>query len=159
MYDFEIGGAECNFFGLTIIGYQYPNEPLEPSDDNPVDEFDTGRFLVIECHFVRNEVDWKRSGPFLSTDDLAKLRDWMVELPLVTIGTVGCYFTERDLELSYDASRKALSIHASYELNSPVERSGQTTTLVFRLDDSMIASLVGQLENCIRRFPGRPNPV
>lgn len=159
MYDFELNGSDGDFFGFTIMGYQYPDEPLEPSDDNPADEFDTGRFLVVKFCFVRNAINWTRSGPILTTDDLIKLRDWMAELPSATTRTLGCYFTERELELSYDATRKSLSVHASYEFNSPFEQIGQPTRIVFSLDAQTVTYLVRQLDDCIHRFPGKPPPV
>jgi hypothetical protein len=87
-------------FSLRIESYEFPDEDLGPTDDNPADEFDTGRFLVVAVMFRNPLGEWSASGPIMTTNELGRLADWIDSIVTGHPCTAGVYFTERDLEFS-----------------------------------------------------------
>ena len=62
-------------FSLHVERYEFPKEALGPTDDNPADEFDTGRFLVVRASFCNSDGSWMASGPEMDTVELERLAD------------------------------------------------------------------------------------
>ena len=89
-------------FSLAIERYEFPDEELGPTEDNPADEFDTGRFLVVAVSFRNHDGAWNASGPEMTTDELDRLAKWLDSLRSGKPISQGVYFTERNLEFSID---------------------------------------------------------
>ena len=82
-------GLQCNStgtsgqqFSLRIEAYEFPDEELGPTEDNPADEFDTGRFLIVSVAFSDAGRQWHASRPIMETSELQRLIDWLESLSI-----------------------------------------------------------------------------
>ena len=152
----KIETADGRFFSLTVDGYEFPDEELGPTEDNPADEFETGRFLIVS-HVIRNaDGEWNARGPTMTTDELQRFVDWLVLIRTGTQPTGGIYFTERDLEFTCDDSVSNLRVHLSWDFLPPWNDSDECVTIEFPIHDLDLASAVHSLRTQLIAFPGRP---
>ena len=147
--------APGQIFGLQITDYEFPDEELGPTEDNPADEFDTGRFLVVSVTFCDAGREWRASGPIMTTTELQRLVDWLESLAAGTRAKQGVYFTERDLEFSTDANQTQLYVHASWDFLPDWHKHG-TLTLDFPLAEIDLTTVTNDLKEQLAQFPGMP---
>lgn len=121
------------FFSLTVDGYEFPDEKLGPTEDNPADEFETGRFLVISHTFRNPDGEWHASAPTMTTDELARFAKWLEAIRGGGKPESQFYFTERDLEFTFDSQSNNLIVHVFYDFLPEWSRTDQTTTIEFSL--------------------------
>jgi hypothetical protein len=143
-------------FSLVVNRYEFPDEDLRPTEDNPVDEFETGRFLVVTASFRNADGQWNASGPIMTTDELERLAEWLDSVVKGHPLSAGIYFTERDLEFSIDLEERNLLVHVSRDFRPNWSMSSETVTITFPVDHIDLRCAVESLRSQLNRFPGRP---
>ncbi|WP_146591824.1 WapI family immunity protein [Posidoniimonas polymericola] len=153
----ELRSKSGNLFTLTVERYEFPDEELGPTDDNPADEdFDTGRFLVVSHRFGNADGHWRGEFTTMDTNELSRFIDWLASVQSNEIKTHGAYFTERCLEFTLDESFTSLLVHLSSELLPPWGSDGDTIVLNFPMAGIDLDATVASLRRQAARFPGRP---
>src|SRR5688572_19046504 len=89
-------------FSLDVLGYEFPYEELGPNEDNPADDFDRGRFLVVSVSLKTPEGEWQATATEMTTTELERLSVWLESVSNDRPSGAGVYFTERDLEFTFD---------------------------------------------------------
>ena len=152
----KIETANNRFFSLTVERYEFPDEELGPTEYNPADEFETGRFLVVS-HGIRNaDGEWNTRGPTMTTNELQRFVDWLNLILNGSPPTDGIYFTERDLEFTYDASARNLCVHLFRDFLPPWIGSADHVTIEFSVNEIDLESAINSLQSQLDAFPGRP---
>ena len=153
----ELRSKSGNLFTLTVERYEFPDEELGPTEDNPADEdFDTGRFLVVSHEIGNADGQWHGEFPTMDTDEFSRFIDWLDSIRLNEIETCGAYFTEQCLEFTLDESSTSLLVHLSWELRPPWVNDGDTVVLSFPLTEIDLDATITSLHQQLTRFPGRP---
>jgi hypothetical protein len=149
------------YFSLTIERYEFPEEELGPND-NPAEDFDTARFLIVSHTFRDANGQWNACGPTMTTSELQRFIYWLDSIRredtsiLDSDSINGVYFTERDLEFSVDEALQNLRVHVSFELLPSWANSAETVTIEFPLKHINLDRVIASLEQQLARFPGRP---
>ncbi|MAG92962.1 MAG: hypothetical protein CMJ48_04345 [Planctomycetaceae bacterium] len=143
-------------FSLRVDRYEFPDEELGPTEDNPADEFETGRFLIISVHFANDAGSWSATGPNLTTTEMEQLANWFESIPTHNSTDTGIYFIERDMELTVDTDATTLSVHLFRDFLPPWARSGETVTIDFPVKQMDLISAAAALREQLKQFPGRP---
>ena len=152
----KIETADNRSFSMIVERYEFPEEELGPTEDNPADEFETGRFLIVS-HAIRNaDGDWNARGPTMTTNELQRLVDWLNLIRNGSPSTDGIYFTERDLEFTYDASAGNLCVHLFRDFLPPWIGSAEHVTIAFPANEIDLESAIKSLQSQLIAFPGRP---
>lgn len=159
MCQFELFGPNGEYLRFQILGYEHPDEDLGPSEDNPIEEFDAERFLIAECNFVLDGVAWTAKGAILTTSELEKLQEFVEQIGSSSVENLGCYFTERDIEFSYDRGACTIMVYASYRFRPPNNDSCGPIGISFPVTPEILRAVSVNLAKCVRRFPGRPIPM
>ena len=47
------------FFSLLVEEYEFPDEELSPTEDNPAEDFETDRFLIVSHSFRNSDGEWR----------------------------------------------------------------------------------------------------
>lgn len=144
------------FFSLEVERYEFPDEELGPTEDNPADEFDTGRFLVVVASFRNSTGAWEATAPLLTTTELERFAAWLESIAAGNPRSAGAYFTERDLEFSFDETTRQLLVHASGDLLPNWSERAACLTIGFPVDEIDLRSEVNSLRTQLQAFPGRP---
>ena len=153
----ELRSKNGNLFTLTVERYEFPDEELGPTEDNPVDEdFDTGRFLIVSHAFGNADGQWHGEFPTMDTEEFSRFIDWLDSIQRNEIDTHGVYFTERCLEFTLDESSTSLLVHLSWELLPPWVGNGDTVVLRFPLAEVDLDAAISSLQQQSAKFPGRP---
>ena len=103
------------FFSLLVEEYEFPDEELGPTEDNPAEDFETDRFLIVSHSFRNSDGEWRARGPTMTNVELQRFSDWLEAIRDGNVSTNGVYFTERDLEFTVDNARAKLNVHVSYD--------------------------------------------
>jgi len=143
-------------FSLTVERYEFPDEELGPTAENPADDFETGRFLVVSVGFRSSLGEWEACGPEMTTTELLRLADWLDSIRIGRAVHTGVYFTERNLEFTCNATSERLLIHAHGSFLPPWSASGESITLDFAVRDIELELAVESLRKQLARFPGKP---
>ena len=153
----EIQSANGECFSFVVDRYEFPHEPLGPTEDNPAGEdFDTGRFLVISCEFENHDGKWSGSFPEMDTTGLARLIQWLDSINRDDIMLNGVHFVEYNLEFSVDETRTVLHVHAFNHFLPPWIAEGESITLRFPIADINLTNALAALRAMAEQFPGRP---
>lgn len=152
----QLATADGRMFSLVVDRYEFPDEDLGPTDDNPADEFETGRDLIVTVSFTNADGSWRASGPIMTTTQLERLADWFESLARGSRICNGIYFTERDLELSIDEIAEIVSVHAFRDFLPPWSTSPDGVTIEFPLWEIDAVGAAKSLRAQLFKFPGRP---
>ena len=152
----KIETADNRFFSLIVERYEFPDEELGPTEDNPADEFETGRFLVVSHAICNADGEWNVCGPTMTTSELQRFVDWLNLIGNGTPSTDGIYFTERDLEFTYDHSGGNLCVHLFRDFLPPWNGSADSVMIEFPINEIDLASAIISLQSQLLSFPGRP---
>jgi hypothetical protein len=155
----NITAKDGTSFSLHVERYEFPDEDLIPNEDNPADDFDTGRMLVVRFSANHTERSWNASGPEMDTTELARLADWLDSVVAGNANAIGVYFTERDLEFTVSEDLKFLRIHFFWDFLPPwiVDATGQFT-LDFQINEIDLSAASRSLREQLVAFPGAPEP-
>lgn len=152
----KIETADGRFFSLNVERYEFPHEVLGPTDDNPAEDFETGRFLIVS-HVIRNaDGEWTACGPTMTTDELQRFVDWLALIRDGVKPTSGIYFTERELEFTFDSSIDALYVHFFGDFLPPWNHTSECVKIEFSVGDIDLGSAIRSLQTQLNVFPGRP---
>jgi hypothetical protein len=151
---FETPDGNC--FTLTVERYEFPDEDLGPTDDNPADDFETGRFLIVSHSFRNADGQWNARGPTMTTTEMQRLMKWLDSVRCGIPTADGVYFTERDLELTIDKHCENLRVHVSYDFLPPWAQSSESVTIEFPLKVIDLKRAIADLEEQIAKYPHRP---
>ena len=143
-------------FTLIVDGYEFPDEELGPTEDNPADEFEVGRFLIVSHTFRIPEGEWRASGPTMTTTELQGFVDWLKSIRDGCPSKPGVYFTERDLEFTVDDSHTILRVHVFRNFLPPWIDSADSVTIDFPITSVQFDRVIDSLQHQLTRFPGRP---
>lgn len=152
----QLGSPEGPSFSLNLNGYEFPNEELGPTEDNPADDFDRGRFLVVSVSFKTQTGDWRATAPEMTTTELERLVSWLESVSNRQPSGIGVYFTERDLEFTIDENLGRLNVHLLRDFLPPWIESEKSLTMSFPIDQANLREAVSSLRSQLARFPGRP---
>lgn len=144
------------FFSLTVEGYEFPDEELGPTEDNPADDFETGRFLIVSHRYRNPDGEWSARGPTMTTSELQRFADWLESIRDGKASKNGVYFTERDLEFTVDNAQANLRVHVSYDFLPAWAETGDTVTIEFPISCVELDRVLGSLRRQLQQFPGRP---
>ena len=144
-------------FTLNVERYEFPDEELHPTEDNPADEFDTGRFLIVSHDCKTPDGEWSVRGPTMKTTELDQFAKWLESIILGQPDAEGVCFTERELELTVDSFQRKLHVHLSGEFLPPM-CSELACRLSFPLQELDLVSAVASIREQLAKFPGRPTP-
>jgi hypothetical protein len=145
-------------FTLSAVGYEHPDEELGPTEDNPLEYFDSSRYLMIECEFRSQNRIWTRRGPTLTTEELDRLRGWVVKVIAEPTLEHGLYFVERELELLHRGCDASLVVWACWDF--AFDRSHEyCDRLEFPVNELNLPETVAALSEMVRAWPGRPAPL
>jgi hypothetical protein len=142
-------------FSLRVERYEFPDEELGPTEDNPADDFDTGRFLVVAASFRNAGSDWSASGPVMTTTEVGRFVDWMDSIVKGHPLSTGVYFTGRDLEFTIDHDARNLLVHACRDFR-PDWSTTADVTIEFAIDQVDLRVAAESLRSQLKCFPGRP---
>ncbi len=145
-----------NLFTLTVERYEIPDEEVVPTEDNPAEDFDTGRFLTVVHEFRNSEGQWSARGPTMTTDELARFAEWLESIHKGEPVSDGCYFTERDLEFTFDSTAKRLVAHVFRDFLPDWIGAERTVTIEFPLAESHLDAAAASIRQQLAEFPGRP---
>ena len=144
------------FFSLLVEEYEFPDEELSPTEDNPAEDFETDRFLIVSHSFRNSDGEWRARGPTMTNVELQRFSDWLEAIRDGNVSTNGVYFTERDLEFTVDNARANLNVHVSYDFLPPWVDSPDSVTITFPIACIDFNGVLGSLRDQLIRFPGRP---
>jgi hypothetical protein len=148
--------ADGRYFSLKVEQYESPDEALHPTEDNPAEDFDTGRFLIVSHTFKNADGEWNARGPTMTTCELLRFRDWLASIHRRNPTTYGVYFTERDLEFSVDQVLQNLRVHVSYDFLPSWAKSAKSVSIDFPIKDLDLERVIADLDDQLVRFPGLP---
>lgn len=143
-------------FTLNVDSYEFPDEELGPTDDNPADEFQSGRFLIVSHTFCNSDGEWHASGPTMTTSELQRLADWLESIRDGSVSQSGVYFTERDLEFTVDDSGSILRVHIFRDFLPSWIGSADAVTIDFPVACVQFDRVIESLRRQLTQFPGRP---
>lgn len=144
-------------FSLSVERYEFPDEELGPTEDNPADEFDQERFLVIRIAVTTSDGEWSMARPEMTTNELERLANWLEQVSSGSPSKRGVYFTERDLEFTVDESVRILTAHLFGDFLPPWAKEKQHD-LAFPIDEIDLAGAIASLRSQLEQFPGLPTP-
>jgi hypothetical protein len=142
-------------FSLEVDRYEFPDEELGPTEDNPADYFDRGRFLFVTISCVTPEGRWQATAPEMTTTELEAFAEWLQVVSQGRPAEIGAGFTERDLEFSVDLSGRKLNVHLYWKFR-PVWTTENHLTISFPLDELDFDAARSFLHAALVRFPHRP---
>ena len=151
----ELNASNGCRFTLTIERYEFPDEELGPTEDNPESDFDSGRFLVVSHAFGNSDGRWQGEFPTMDTVEFIRLIDWLDSIRRNDISTQGAYFTERCLEFTIDDTQTSLRVHLCDELLPPWS-ANNSVVLDFPLSEIDLPAAIASLRQQAITFPGRP---
>ena len=152
----EFRTDDGRLFALNVERYEFPDEELGPTEDNPVEDFETGRFLVVAHRFRSAGEEWAASGPTMTTDDLQRFVAWVISLRDETRSIDGIYFAERDLEFTFDEKTRAISVHIAYDSLPAWSDAAECITIDFPIQGIDLDAAIDSLRRQLAAFPGRP---
>ena len=144
------------FFSLRVDAYEFPHEELGPTEGNPADEFETGRFVVVSHTFRNTDGEWRASGPIMTTTELQGLIDWLKSIQDRIVLKGGVSFTERVLEFTVDDSQSALRVHVFHGFLPSWVDPAESVTIEFPIASVRFDCVLDSLQRQLARFPGRP---
>jgi hypothetical protein len=145
-----------NCFTLVVEGYEFPDEDPGPTDDNPADDFEAGRFLIVSHCFRSVDGQWNARGPTMTTTGMQRLITWLNSIRYGNPTADGVYFTERELEFTIDERRETLRVHVSGGFVPAWAESSESVTIEFPLRVIDLGRAIADLEKQIAQYPGRP---
>ena len=145
-------------FSLHVERYEFPDEELIPTDDNPATDFDTGRFLMVTVSINTPEGEWNATRPEMTTTELERLADWLETVLKGDPSCDGVYFTERDLEIGFDEGSNSLMVHLFWDFLPQWMAKDSHLTIAFQLERINLPAAISSLRSQLERFPGRPMP-
>jgi hypothetical protein len=145
-----------SIFTLTVDRYEFPDEELGPTEDNPAEDFQTCRFLVVSHRFRNSQGEWRAAGPTMTTTELQRLMDWLDSVQRRQPTANGVYFTERDLEFSVNPDVSVLSVHAYGDFLPAWAERKTTLKIAFPVSEIQFGEVLESLRSQLRAFPGRP---
>lgn len=143
-------------FTLVVEDYELPDEELGPTEDNPAEDFETGRFLIVSHSFRNSDGEWTARGPTMTNVELQRFSEWLEAIRDGTVSTRGVYFTERELEFTVDDSRSYLHVHISGDFLPPWVEPSDLITTIFPVAGIDFVGVLSSLRDQLIRFPGRP---
>lgn len=153
----QLNTSDGQSFSLSVERYEFPDEELGPTEDNPADELDQGRFLIVRIAVTTSDGEWSAAGPEMTTTELERLANWLEELSSGKSSKRGVYFTERNLEFTVDESVRVLTVHLFGDFLAPWAKEKQHD-IAFPIDQLELAGAVSSLRSQLEQFPGRPKP-
>jgi len=152
----KLESPDGRFFSLSVEGYEFSDEELGPIKDNPADEFESGRFLIVSHTFRNQNGEWRVSGPTMTTDELGELAEWLESLHGDGKQNVGCYFTEREIEFTFNPRSNKLTVHVFHDFLPDWIGTDQTARIEFSLDEVDLVAAIKSIRQQLLAFPGRP---
>jgi len=141
---------------LKVDGYEFPDEPLGPTEDNPPDEFETARWLIVTFGFCFESQIWSVTGPYAKTSEIELLADWFDSIAIGDPSADGIRFIERDIEFTFNQRVSSLTVHLFRDFLPPLNRTCESFDMEFSLVEIELAGASNELRTILKRFPERP---
>jgi len=135
---------------LEVSGYQYPDNASGRWDRN---------WLVIIGRVLAAGRSWAFKDPCLTTFELSQLRRWFGAIQARNSPVKTCYFTEPNLEFSYDEASELLEGRFRLESAPPDIPPGpdrfEGVAVHFPFASSDAARVIESIDHALQRFPER----
>ncbi|MGI8977808.1 MAG: WapI family immunity protein [Pirellulaceae bacterium] len=153
----QLESSDGHSFSLNVVGYEFPDEELMPNEDNPADDFDRGRFLVVTVSVKTPDGDWNATAPEMTTTQFERLANWLESVSSGHPSITGFYFTERDLEFTLDDEAGVLNVHLIRDFLPPWTKL-DVYTIAFPICRTNLVQAVSSIRSQLIRSPHRPLP-
>ncbi|MGH9222766.1 MAG: WapI family immunity protein [Acidimicrobiales bacterium] len=146
-------GRQGTELGLTLVGYQFPDELVDPWESNT---------LLVEVRLLAPEGSWDVVDPCLTTWETAQVTRWLaafasradlvanralgVQAPNVTLGGQA---------IAGEPDRVAIRACFALELRPPWLRGGTNLCVDVDVDRPQLATAARHLQADLARFPQR----
>jgi len=149
----QLAGLEGNELELRVVGYQFPDDDVDPWDSN---------WLLVSLRVVSQAGTWEVVDPCLTTWEAKHLVRWLVNAAARDPGASPVTFSEPNLVVSAgpkpgDPNRVLLRAAFQLELRPPWARASGGSELVVELDvgRAALARAAASLLGDLVRFPQR----
>ena len=153
----QLQSSDGQSFSLNVVRYEFPDEELGPNEDNPADDFDRGRFLVVTISLKSPDGAWEATAPEMTTTELEQFANWLESVSNGHPAGIDAYFTERDLEFTLDEKTGNLNVHLSRDFLPPWSNL-DVWTINIPIDRSSLSRAVSAIRLQLSEFPHRPLP-
>ncbi|HUQ62297.1 MAG TPA: hypothetical protein VM121_00905 [Acidimicrobiales bacterium] len=146
----HLNGREGNELGLTLIGYQFPENTTDPWDSNQ---------LLVAVHITSRQGTWQVHDPCLTTWEAKSLATWL--LRATAIGTALGRATFSEPNVTMTATRSGLpgwfEVGAELELEErpPWAPEGGALRVELAVEEPQLLKAARELLNELREFPQR----
>jgi hypothetical protein len=132
-------------FLLKILGYEFDGAT----------SYHDSNWLNVSIVVEDGDLHWSANDPCLSTMDLVRLKDWLLDL--YHDSEKGIYFTEHELAFEFDRSSSVLSVLLVYGFhpNAGKGDDDEDYKLDFHMDQRKISALVSDVDNWLDKYPFR----
>jgi hypothetical protein len=146
----DIAEENGNRLTLEVSGYQFPDKSSAHWDRN---------WLFIAGRISVSGLSWTFRDPCLTTFELAQLRRWFSAVRDRQFPAKTCFFTEPNLEFSYDDASELLEVRFRLESAPPEIPSGpdrlEGALAQFSFSSSDAARVIESIDQALLRFPER----
>jgi len=153
----QLQSSDGQSFSLNVVRYEFPDEELGPNENNPADDFDRGRFLVVTISLKTPDGEWEATAPEMTTTELEQFANWLESVSSGQFAGIGAYFTERDLEFTQDEKTRSLNVHLSRDFLPPWSNL-DVWTINIPIEQSSLSQAVSAIRLQLALFPHRPLP-
>jgi hypothetical protein len=146
----RLAGREGNELELSLVGYQYPDELVDPWDSNA---------LLVAVRVVSPQGIWEVVDPCLTTWESARLASW---LGAVAAGPdrLGRSLVEPNLSVVASLAGGRLRLRVCFELESrppwaPTVQGGRDLCVDLDVARHEVVAAAADLRTDLARFPRR----
>ena len=146
----RLQGREGNELGLSIVGYQFPGETVDPWESNS---------LLVALRVVSPRGTWEVVDPCLTTWEAARLAAW---LAAVGVGPEGGtrILAEPNVSVCATPTGGRLQLRICFELENrppwaPTIRGGRDLCVDLDVSRADAVAASASLRGDVRRFPRR----
>lgn len=143
---------------LHVVGYEHPDDELGPTEDNPADDFDPGRFLIVTVAAKARGRSWDGTGAYLDTVELNRFANWLESIRRGQPSHYGIYFTEREMAWSVNYPLTELTVFLWHDLQPPWWDDLNSLPIDFSLTEIDLRDAIRSLRQQALKFPGLPWP-
>lgn len=140
-----------NSFSLNVKGYEFLNSKF----------FEDLNWLNIEILAQDDVFSWKANGPFIRTNELAELYNWIKEIKYKNSKNPEIDFLEHELSFKYLSDEDKICINFDYKFhpkgNSYNSMEDDEYKMYFNLKNINLEKILLSLELYISKYPNRSN--
>ncbi len=146
----HLKGREGNELGLTLVGYQFPDNYTDPWDSNQ---------LLVAVHITSRQGTWEVVDPCLTTWEAKALATWLLRATAVGTAFGASTFSEPNVTVA--ASRAGVpgwfELRAELELEErpPWAPEGGALRVELAVEEPQLIAAAKELLSELREYPQR----